>query len=223
MHLQRNGVERLTSVAQSKFLAAHIDGARYVELPGDDPLPYVGDVAAASRRSRSSSSERPHIAVDRVRATVLFTDIGHSTERVASVGDRRWREQLDVHARARAARGSSWSRGQHRGDSFFAVFDGPVRAIRYARRRARQTGGSPRDSHGPRPRCRLRDHLRGSRDTRARGRPRSLASAPRDLSFGAQRRPDFRSTTRSAHRWCTGSSSSTLSRHMLRAWRHFTT
>jgi class 3 adenylate cyclase len=77
---------------------------------------------------------RPHAAVDRVLATVLFTDIVGSTTLAAELGDRRWRDLLQSYytlARREVDRG----RGREidtAGDGFFASFDGPARAIRCA-------------------------------------------------------------------------------------------
>jgi class 3 adenylate cyclase len=67
-------------------------------------------------------------------ATVLFTDIVGSTERAAALGDRAWRDLLHDHHMS-VRRELSHFRGQEldtAGDGFFAVFDGPARAIRCA-------------------------------------------------------------------------------------------
>lgn len=80
------------------------------------------------------TGERPHVADDRVLATVLFTDIVDSTRRAAAMGDRDWRALLDAHdavVRSQLAR----FRGREvntSGDGFLAMFDGPQRAIRCA-------------------------------------------------------------------------------------------
>jgi pimeloyl-ACP methyl ester carboxylesterase len=71
---------------------------------------------------------------DRVLATVLFTDIVSSTEKIAALGDRRWRELLQEHHRF-VRRELVRFRGVEidtAGDGFFARFDGPARAIRCA-------------------------------------------------------------------------------------------
>jgi class 3 adenylate cyclase len=133
--MQRAAAEGVTSPAQSRFLADHIAGARYVEVPGKDPLPYVGDASALlDEIEEFLTGDRRHFAADRVLATVLFTDIVGSTEHAAAVGDRRWRERLDQHdvlvrSQLEAFRGREISTA---GDSFFAVFDGPARAVRCA-------------------------------------------------------------------------------------------
>src|SRR5207237_1265209 len=67
-------------------------------------------------------------------ATVLFTDIVGSTERAAALGDRGWRELVDAHD-VLVRRELERFRGREvdtAGDGFFAIFDGPARAIRCA-------------------------------------------------------------------------------------------
>ncbi len=75
-------------------------------------------------------------------ATVLFTDIVDSTQRLAELGDRRWRELIEDH-HARVRRQLVRFRGieiDTAGDGFFARFDGPARAIRCARAIADDVG-----------------------------------------------------------------------------------
>src|SRR5262249_29258708 len=109
--------------------------AKYVELPGDDHWWWVGDADSVLRpieeflTGRSQDHE-----IDRVLKTVLFTDIVGSTERAASLGDRRWREVLDAHDAAIRTELDRY-RGQEintTGDGFVACFDGPARAVRCA-------------------------------------------------------------------------------------------
>src|SRR6266513_2570390 len=83
------------------------------------------------KQRRSTSS----VDIDRVLATVLFTDIVDSTPRAADLGDRRWRELLDAHDRAAAAE-IERHRGimvRTTGDGGLARFDGPARGIQCAR------------------------------------------------------------------------------------------
>ena len=67
------------------YLAEHIPGARFVELPGDEHYPFVGDVErVVDWIEGSSPGSDPRRPIDRALATVLFTDIVHSTERAAA-------------------------------------------------------------------------------------------------------------------------------------------
>ena len=139
--LHRTG-DRVTNTGQARYLAEHIAGAKLVELPGDDHIPWVGNGdAIVDEIEEFLTGVRP-TDTERVLATVLFTDIVGSTERALTLGDRRWRElqqqYYDV-ARRELAR----FRGREidtAGDGLFAAFDGPARAIRCA--------------------CRIRDEVR---------------------------------------------------------------
>jgi pimeloyl-ACP methyl ester carboxylesterase len=86
-------------VEGGRYLAQHIPGARYIELPGKDHPPWIGDNAMeiADSIQEFLTGTRAPVPVDRVLSTVLFTDIVGSTEKAASLGDRRWRELLDTH------------------------------------------------------------------------------------------------------------------------------
>ena len=124
------------NVEGGRFLAKHIPGARYVELPGVDHLPFVGDNAAdiADLIGEFLTGSRAPVAADTVLATVLFTDIVGSTEKAAELGDRRWRDLLDNH-HATVRRNLLRFRGREiktTGDGFLAAFDGPARGVRCA-------------------------------------------------------------------------------------------
>jgi pimeloyl-ACP methyl ester carboxylesterase len=132
--LQRVG-DRITPVAQARYLAATIPGARLVELPGDDHIPFLGDAdSVVDEIEEFVTGSRPAPDADRLLATVLFTDIVGSTARQAAMGDRAWKDLvLAHHAIVRAAL-SRW-RGVENdtaGDGFYATFDGPARAVRCA-------------------------------------------------------------------------------------------
>jgi class 3 adenylate cyclase len=124
------------SIDDGRFLAAHIPGARFVEIAGNDHLPWDGDsdpfVSEMGRFLRSVRDEESEL--DRVLATVMFTDIVGSTERASALGDRGWTELLAAHhdvVRHLLAR----YRGREvdtAGDGFLATFDGPARAVRCA-------------------------------------------------------------------------------------------
>lgn len=121
------------NVEGGRMLAERIPGARYVELPGSDHLPFVSDNAGeiADLIEEFLTGSRATAPPDRVLATVLFTDIVGATERAAALGDRRWRELLGTHhavVREQLAR----FRGREidtAGDGFLAAFDGPGRAV----------------------------------------------------------------------------------------------
>ena len=116
-----------------QYLAAHIAGAKYVELAGEDHLFYSGDIdRRLDEIEEFLTGTRPAPESDRVFATILFTDIARSTERAAELGDRRWRELLDEHD-ARIRQELERHRGRlvnSTGDGMLATFDGPARAIR---------------------------------------------------------------------------------------------
>jgi class 3 adenylate cyclase len=122
--------------AKGKYIAEHIPGAKYVELPGRNWYHHVEPGWRASFREIAEflTGHQADVADDRVLATVLFTDIVDSTRRAAEIGDRDWRALLDAHdavVRSQLAR----FRGREvstSGDSFLATFDGPQRAIRCA-------------------------------------------------------------------------------------------
>jgi pimeloyl-ACP methyl ester carboxylesterase len=134
-------------VDHSRYLAEHIPNARLIELPGADHLFWVGDAdPMLAEIQEFVTGERPtDIDVDRVLATVLFTDIVGSTEHTADAGDRAWRDLLDRHD-AMVRRQLERFGGREvntTGDGFLATFDGPARAIRCAtaiRDGARQIG-----------------------------------------------------------------------------------
>jgi len=127
-----NGGDRTISVGCGRYLAERIPGAKYVELPGDDHLPFVGNGDAILDEIEAFlTGVRRGPLPDRVLATVMFTDIVDATRRAAEVGDRRWRDLLESHhALVRAELGRHRGREiDTAGDGFLAAFDGPARAI----------------------------------------------------------------------------------------------
>jgi class 3 adenylate cyclase len=132
--LQRRG-DRLVRVEQGQYLAEHIPGVRYVELDGEDHLFFVGDVdRTLDEIEIFLTGLRGNEELDRVLASVLFTDIVASTHTVAALGDRRWRELLDHHDTLTRGEVDRF-RGRvvkTTGDGVLATFDGPARAIRCA-------------------------------------------------------------------------------------------
>jgi pimeloyl-ACP methyl ester carboxylesterase/DNA-binding winged helix-turn-helix (wHTH) protein len=132
--IQRQG-DLAMRVAGARYIAEHIAGARYVELPGADHLPWVGDTDAILEEVEEFlTGARTVRETDRVLATILFTDIAGSTARAARMGDQRWRDLLASHD-ALARREFTRFGGREVktvGDGFLATFDGPARAIRCA-------------------------------------------------------------------------------------------
>ena len=126
--------DRVCHVENGRWLANHLEGAKYVEHPGGDHLPWFHPEATLAEIREFLTGSREAAEPDRVLATVLFTDIVGSTERAAAMGDSRWRDLLASHHAA--VRGELVRyRGREidtAGDGFLIVFDGPARAIRAA-------------------------------------------------------------------------------------------
>jgi class 3 adenylate cyclase len=121
--------------AMGKYIADHIAGAKYVELPGRNIFHFFEPWRESFQEvAEFLTGQQADVADDRVLATVLFTDIVDSTQRAAQMGDRDWHALLDAHdavVRSQLAR----FRGREvntSGDGFLAMFDGPQRAIRCA-------------------------------------------------------------------------------------------
>ena len=133
--LHRDG-DLVVQVATGRYIAEQIPGARFVELQGDDHLPWAGDWhALVGEIEEFLTGERGIADVDRVLATVMFTDIVSSTESAARLGDRRWGDVVARHDEL-VRRKLDRYRGRPvktLGDGFLATFDGPARAVRCAR------------------------------------------------------------------------------------------
>jgi pimeloyl-ACP methyl ester carboxylesterase len=126
-------LDRVVNRRAGRYLAGQIPGAKHVELPGVDHLPWAGDAEAVlGEVEEFLTGARSTPEPDRVLATVMFTDIVGSTERATQLGDARWRELLSSH-HAAVRRELSRFRGREvktLGDGNLATFDGPARAIR---------------------------------------------------------------------------------------------
>jgi pimeloyl-ACP methyl ester carboxylesterase len=118
-------------------LAAGIPNSRFIEYPSGDHAFWSGDAEAllgdieefVTGDRESSSAE-----LERVLATVLFTDIVDSTRSAAAMGDQAWRRSLDNHDQL-AKQMIEKHRGilvKNTGDGILATFDGPGRAVRCA-------------------------------------------------------------------------------------------
>jgi class 3 adenylate cyclase len=129
---------RFMPIEHGRYLAQHIDGARLVELPGEDGPLYWDHADEALDAIRSFltgvAPTTTGAASDRVLATVLYTDIVDSTRLLEEMGDAKWRTRLDLHddlaRRLLDANGGRLVKTT--GDGVLATFDGPGRAIRFA-------------------------------------------------------------------------------------------
>jgi class 3 adenylate cyclase/pimeloyl-ACP methyl ester carboxylesterase len=122
-------------VGCGRYLGESIAGARYVELPGMDQIPWSGDGDAILDEIEEFLTGQRGGTGERVLATVLFTDIVDSTRQAASLGDRAWRARLENHDAIvrRELRRYGGREVNTTGDGFFAAFDSPTQAVRCAR------------------------------------------------------------------------------------------
>ena len=132
---RQGGEDPITPRGEAEYMAEHIPGARLVELPGPDHLPWAGEVEPfLGEVEEFLTGVRTAPEPDRVLATILFTDIVESTALAARLGDREWSSLLERH-HALVRRQLERFRGHEidtAGDGFVASFDGPARGIRCA-------------------------------------------------------------------------------------------
>jgi pimeloyl-ACP methyl ester carboxylesterase len=125
----------ITPGEEARYMAERIPGARLIELPGADHLPWIGDIDSLLGEVEEFLTGVRHAPEpDRVLATILFTDIVESTALAARLGDRRWRDLVGRHNTV-VRRQLERFRGHEidtAGDGFVASFDGPARGIRCA-------------------------------------------------------------------------------------------
>jgi class 3 adenylate cyclase len=127
----RRARDTLIDARHSRYVADRIPHAQYAEVPGTGSVWGGEDDAGIEKIEQFLTGTRRPVASDRVLATVMFTDIVGSTERVADVGDGAWRlllERYDALVREQV----ELQRGRvvkSLGDGTLAVFDGPSRAI----------------------------------------------------------------------------------------------
>jgi class 3 adenylate cyclase len=119
-----------------RYIADHVPGARLVELPGVDHMPWVGDAESVlGEMEQFLTGSRHEARSERLLTTVLFTDLVGSTETVVRLGDAKWRDLREAHDRIVREQlerfGGTFI--DSAGDGVFATFDGPVRAISCAR------------------------------------------------------------------------------------------
>ena len=133
--IHRTG-DRDAKVEGARWMAQQIPGAKFVELPGDDHLPWVGDQdAILDEIQEFLTGERPKPDITRVLMTILFTDIVESTQLAHDIGDTKWKALLENHDRLCKQKIQKF-RGnliKSTGDGVHATFDGPGRGIACAR------------------------------------------------------------------------------------------
>jgi class 3 adenylate cyclase len=142
--LARNG-DLAFPVEETKWMADQIHGARFISFPGVDHFFWAGNqdelLGETERFVAEVGDEEADL--DRVLATVMFTDVVGSTAKAAELGDRGWGDLVERHHGAVRAllgrfRGTEVDTA---GDGFFATFDGPARGVRCAQ----AIGGAVRD------------------------------------------------------------------------------
>jgi len=132
--LHREG-NRFIRLGAGRYLAEHIPSAKFVVLPGDDHLFFVGDTdAVVDEIEEFLTGARSGAEGEVLTMTVLLTDIVASTEHQARVGPREWSRLTDRHdAMVRAALARHRGREvKTTGDGFLATFDATGRALRCA-------------------------------------------------------------------------------------------
>jgi class 3 adenylate cyclase len=125
--------DRYVPIELGREVASLIPGARFVEYPGADTYCWL-DETALDDAEEFLTGRRSHAEIERVLATVLFTDIVGSTAQAAELGDGRWRALLDEHNALVRRSLDHWRGNEVKtiGDGFLVTFDGPARAVRCA-------------------------------------------------------------------------------------------
>jgi len=125
--------DMVVNIEGGRLLAERIPGAKYVELSGTDHLPFVGENSdqILDEMEHFLTGETSAPSVERVLATVVFTDIVGSTERAQTLGDRAWGDLQDLHDKAVRKELERFGGNEVKwtGDGFLASFDRPARAI----------------------------------------------------------------------------------------------
>ena len=126
--------DRAVPIAEGRYVAEHVPGAKFVELPGADHWPWIGDQGVVEEIQEFLTGIRESAEPERMLATVMFVDVVDSTKRAAGLGDRQWADQLETFYSV-VRRELGLYRGREvdtAGDGFFVTFDGPAQAIRCA-------------------------------------------------------------------------------------------
>jgi class 3 adenylate cyclase len=127
----------MVPVKRGREMAAQIPSAKYIEYPDGDHGYWTGDtttIIGDIKEFITGQREEVLDDLERVLATVLFTDIVGSTQSAVEMGDQPWRRLLDSHDQM-AKQIVERHRGnliKTTGDGILATFDGPGRAVRCA-------------------------------------------------------------------------------------------
>lgn len=132
--IHRTGDECL-KIQEGKYVADQIPGAKFVQLPGNDHLPFVGDQESIlDEVEEFLTGVRHQPEPDTVLATILYMRIVGSEQHAERLGNERWDEMLR-RLRTHIQKEIEWFRGREVdmvGDRPLAIFDGPARAIKAA-------------------------------------------------------------------------------------------
>lgn len=132
--IQRQG-DCITKVEGARYISGQIPNAKYIEMPGSGHWPWIGDAdTVLTEVEEFLTGTRGTSYSNRKLATILFSDIVNSTDKVSKYGDERWKKILqgfyDVATREIERHQGEFINST--GDGFLATFDGPARAIRCA-------------------------------------------------------------------------------------------
>ena len=120
-----------------RYLAERIPGARFIELTGDEHLPWLGDAEALSAEiEHFVTGVRPQALEPGIVRAILLCDLEGSTKLAHTLGDERWADLLAEYGDTaeRAVNTHSGRLIDRTGDELMAVFEGPVNAVRAAKR-----------------------------------------------------------------------------------------
>jgi class 3 adenylate cyclase len=120
-----------------RYLADRIPEARFIELEGDEHLPWLGDTEAlCAEIEHFVTGIRPHTPEPGVVRAILLCDLEGSTTLAQTLGNERWADLLRAYGKAsdQAVSNHSGRLVDRTGDGLMAVFEGPISAVRAAQR-----------------------------------------------------------------------------------------
>jgi pimeloyl-ACP methyl ester carboxylesterase len=128
--LHRKG-DRDARFEEGQYIASQIPGSRFIQLEGDDHLPWIGDTdSIVDSIQEFLTGDLPAPTIDRILKTILFMDIVDSTGHISRLGDIRWQSVLETF-NAAAIKETNRFQGnliKNTGDGLLSIFDGPARA-----------------------------------------------------------------------------------------------